>query len=628
MPEDIDHIEELQKRLYARDPNNIPKQKYGILRPIKENVTSTWGSTQVPKEKGLRRPNVSGYRRLFIFSLIFFILAAGIAAFSVYRGAVTLSSKNVDLTILGNSFVGGGEELPIQVEIANKNSTDLVDTKLELSYPKGATDETGSEVTRITEDLGTVTSGKTKSVAFSAILYGEQGLSRTITATLSYHLAGSTATFEKTQTFSVTISSSPITLTVDGPSVAAADQPFELHIRSVFQGDQPLSNAIVRVEYPNGFTFASAVPAPSAGNNAWALGTLEKGKESVIVVRGRVSGIEGDEKAFRVYLGTPISTTDSRIAVSYNSALHPLTIEAPFVAADLSIDGTSGDVVPLPMGSSVNATISWRNNTNLAITNPTFTIALSGEDIDTASVKAINGYYDPLLRILTWTATSDGNIARIDPGESGVLSFSLAPKGEMSRDDITASLSVSGTIPDLQNEIKSITDLDEITVRYASRIQFAAQAVYSIGAIKNTGPYPPKANQETTYTLQWTARPSDNPLANMVATAKLPTNVVWAGVIMPQEEAVTYNTETREVRWNVGSLPRATTTPLSKTVSFQVKVRPSQTDVGNEPLLLSETTISATDTVANVPLSSIRPELTTRLFTDPVYGNGAEKVIP
>src|SRR5690242_1509056 len=102
MPEDIDHIEELQKRLYARDPNNIPKQKYGILRPIKENVTSTWGTKEVPKEKGPHRPNVSGYRRFFIFSLFFFLIAAGIAVFSVYKGAVTLSSKNVDLTILGN----------------------------------------------------------------------------------------------------------------------------------------------------------------------------------------------------------------------------------------------------------------------------------------------------------------------------------------------------------------------------------------------------------------------------------------------------------------------------------------------------------------------------------------------
>jgi hypothetical protein len=43
MSNDIDHISKLQRRLYARDPENIPKQKFGILRPLKENVDSTWG---------------------------------------------------------------------------------------------------------------------------------------------------------------------------------------------------------------------------------------------------------------------------------------------------------------------------------------------------------------------------------------------------------------------------------------------------------------------------------------------------------------------------------------------------------------------------------------------------------
>lgn len=628
MPEEIDHIEELQKRLYTRDPDSLPKRTFGILRPIKQNVNSTWGDKNIPKEKGPQRIGVTGFRRFFVFSVIFFLLAAGVAAFSVFRGAVTLSSKNVDLTILGNSFVAGGEELPIQVEIANKNAGDLLDARLILQYPKGATDETGSEVTRLAEELGTIASGKTKSVAFSTILYGEQGLSRTITATLSYHLAESTATFEKTQSFSVMISSSPIELTVAGPSVTAADQPFALTIRSLFNGDQPLENPIVRVEYPSGFTFLSATPAPLAGNNVWSLGTLEKGAEQTITVRGRVAGIEQDEKAFRVYLGTPISDVDRRIAVAYNSALHSLIIERPFIAADITIGSQSGDVVALPIGSEITGGISWQNMTGLAITNPVFTLSLSGESIDPKSVKAIDGYYDELLRTLSWTGVSNGDIATIAPGATGTLLFSLSPLASVAREDISLALSVEGTIPDLGNEVKTIVNLDELAVRYAARIQFASNALYSTGAIKNTGPYPPKANQETSYTIVWTARPTDNPLSNVVATATLPSTVTWAGVILPQSEALSYNPDTREVRWNVGVLPRATATPLSKSVSFQVKVKPTESQIGSEPALLSETTISATDTSANVTIDAVRPGLSTKLSTDPAYSPGKEKVLP
>lgn len=628
MPEQIDHIEELQKRLYARDPESVPKQKFGILRPMKQTMVSTWGEKDIPKDKGPQKVSTTGYKRFFIFSFIFFLIGLGLASFSVFRGAITLSSKNVDLTILGNSFVAGGEELPIQVEIANKNSSDLVDAVLTLEYPKGATDETGTEMTRLAEPLGTIAAGKSRSVGFSTVLYGEQGLSRTITATLSYHLAGSTATFEKAQAFSVMISSSPITLTVDGPTVSAAEQPFTITIRSVFNGDQPLVNPIVRVEYPTGFTFLSSTPGTLSGNNVWELGTLEKGQEFVISLRGKLSAIEGDERAFRVYLGTPVSDIDTRIAVAYNSALHSLLIEKPFIAADVSVEGQSSDVVSLPIGSSIRGAIAWRNMTGGIVTNPVFTLLLSGEGLSGATVEPVNGYYDELLRAITWTATSDEDIATIDPDESGTLNFSIIPASPTTKDDIRTTLSVQGTIANLQNEIKTITGLDELMVRYAARLQFASQALYSIGPIKNSGPFPPKANQETSYTLTWTIKPADNPISGAVATATLPTNVTWAGVIVPQSETLLYNQETREIRWNIGSLPKATATQLSKSVSFQIKARPTLSDVSQSLDLLSETVITAQDTSANAALRVTRPALTTSLATDPAYSPGEEKVIP
>ena len=628
MPEQIDHIEELQKRLYARDPESVPKQKFGILRPMKQTMVSTWGEKDIPKDKGPQKVSTTGYKRFFIFSFIFFLIGLGLASFSVFRGAITLSSKNVDLTILGNSFVAGGEELPIQVEIANKNSSDLVDAVLTLEYPKGATDETGTEMTRLAEPLGTIAAGKSRSVGFSTVLYGEQGLSRTITATLSYHLAGSTATFEKAQSFSVMISSSPITLTVDGPTVSAAEQPFTITIRSVFNGDQPLVNPIVRVEYPTGFTFLSSTPGTLSGNNVWELGTLEKGQEFVISLRGKLSAIEGDERAFRVYLGTPVSDIDTRIAVAYNSALHSLLIEKPFIAADVSVEGQASDVVSLPIGSSIRGAIAWRNMTGGIVTNPVFTLLLSGEGLSGATVEPVNGYYDELLRAITWTATSDEDIATIDPDESGTLNFSIIPASPTTKDDIRTTLSVQGTIANLQNEIKTITGLDELMVRYAARLQFASQALYSIGPIKNSGPFPPKANQETSYTLTWTIKPADNPISGAVATATLPTNVTWAGVIVPQSETLLYNQETREIRWNIGSLPKATATQLSKPVSFQIKARPTLSDVSQSLDLLSETVITAQDTSANAALRVTRPALTTSLATDPAYSPGEEKVIP
>lgn len=628
MSEQIDHIEELQKRLYARDPESVPKQKFGILRPMKQTMTSVWGQKDIPPNRGPQKVSTTGYRRFFVFSVIFFLIGLGLASFSIFRGAITLSSKNVDLTILGNSFIGGGEELPIQVEIANKNSSDLVDAVLTLEYPKGAIDETGTEMSRLVETLGTIGAGKSRSVGFSTVLYGEQGLSRTINATLSYHLAGSTATFEKKQSFSVMISSSPITLTVDAPSVSAAEQPFTVTIRSVFNGDQSLVNPIVRVEYPTGFTFLSSTPKPLSGNNVWSLGTLEKGQEFVISFKGKLSAIEGDERAFRVYLGTPVSDIDTRIAVAYNSTLHSVLIEQPFIAADILVGGDSDDVVSLPIGSAVRGAITWRNMTGRMITNPVITLLLSGQGLESAQIEPVDGYYDELLRTITWTGTSDGALATIEPGESGRLEFVITPSSTTAKEDIRTVLSVEGVLPDFQNEIKTVSGIDEVVVRFAARLQFASQALYSIGSIKNSGPFPPKANQETSYTVTWTVKPTENPISNAIATATLPTGVTWAGVIVPQSEALSYNQDTRELRWNIGSLPKATATALSKTVSFQIKARPTISQVNTALELLSEAVMTADDAIANVQLRTTRPALSTSLVSDPAYSPGEEKVIP
>lgn len=628
MANEIDHIAELQKRLYARDPASIPKRKFGILRPLKNNVESTWGQTELTDDIEPLKPSVSGYKRFFLFSLFFFLIALGALAFSVYKGALTLSSKNVDLAVLGNSFVAGGEELPIQVEIVNKNSGDLLNAVLVLDYPKGATDAAGSDVVRIEKNLGTIPSGKTRSEAFSVILYGEQGMNRVITARLSYTLAGSSSTFQKEKAFSVLVSSSPLALTLDAPGAVAANQVFTLTLRNLFTGETLLPNVLARVEYPNGFIFQSATPEPISGNNVWALGDLQKGAEQVVSIKGKILGEEGDEKAFRVYVGTPESATDNRIAVTYNSSLHTMKLAQPFISSQIAINGETTDMVASPIGAQVNGSVNWTNSSGTRITEPTFTLALTGEGIDVSTVVADSGYFDQLNRTIVWNSQSNRILSTLEPGQTGQLSFSFSTIAARAVGDASLSLSVKGLFPDRGYTEQSISNIDVATVRYASHLQFASQAYYSVGPIKNTGPFPPKVGQDTTYTVTWTARPSENALSGYKATAVLPFGVVWAGTVSPQAEPVVYNPDNRTVTWDLGVLPRATSTPQSRSASFQIRIRPTVEDKGREPQLLGETTVTATDTIANVPLTLLKPALSTRLTSDPAYSTGKEKVLP
>ncbi|MCC7436489.1 hypothetical protein IT402_01270 [Candidatus Nomurabacteria bacterium] len=633
MPEEkIDHIAQLQKKLYARDPESAPKRSFGILRPLKNNVTSTWGEDELENKKRTHKTKVSGYKRLFIVAFVFFLLALGAALFSIYRGALTLSSKNVEVTILGNSFVSGGEALPIQIDMVNKNAADLIDAQITLSYPKGSVDVAGGEYERIKKPLGTIASGKTKSESFSVVLFGEQGTNRTILATLEYKLAGSNTVFVKEQSFSVMINSSPVSLTIDAPTATASNQPFTMTIRTSFSGDTLLDNAILRVEYPNGFVFSSSLPTPEIGTGVWALGDMVKGTEKTIVIKGKLIGEEQDEKSFRVFVGSRADTNDSRISVSYNSLLHRVMIAQPFISGSIWVGNQddSQDVVALPNGSAVSGTVKWVNNASIRITNPVFVLDLNGETVDTSSIKARDAIYDSLEKRIIWSNETNLDLSSIAPGEQGEFSFNFdtLPAKPGTTGDIVLSLSVSGTFPDRDFFEDSISGIDQKIIRFASRLQFASQALYSIGPIKNTGPFPPKVDKETTYTISWIMKPSENALSKATAKAVLPLGVTWAGVISPQNEAVSYDSETRTVSWNIGSLPRATNSQFSRDVYFQVKTKPTKAQVDSEIQLLGETTIEAFDTVANTPLSTNKPSLTSKLSTDPAYSIGKEKVLP
>ncbi len=188
--------------------------------------------------------------------------------------------------------------------------------------------------------------------------------------------------------------------------------------------------------------------------------------------------------------------------------------------------------------------------------------------MDTSTVTATKGYYDAASNTLTWTADSDSDLASLAPGQTGQLSFALSPLANDSS-DINAQLSVQGTLPGTNYQQQSIDDIDMKTIRFSAHLQFASQAFYSVGPIKNTGTIPAKSWPGYHIHYYMDSSSFENPLTNVSASAVLPQGVDWTGVISPQSSALTYSADTRTVTWNVGVLPKATLPP--KQVQYHFK---------------------------------------------------------
>src|SRR5690606_36507934 len=87
--------------------------------------------------------------------------------------------------------------------------------------------------------------------------------------------------------------------------------------------------------------------------------------------------------------------------------------------------------------------------------------------------------------------------------------------------------------------------------------QFVTEVLHYSSPITNTGPMPPQVGQETTYTIRWNISNSTNVLNNATVRTVLPTGIVWKDVVVPQSERslMQYNTVTREIVWNAGTIP-------------------------------------------------------------------------
>ncbi|MBP6884689.1 MAG: DUF11 domain-containing protein [Candidatus Pacebacteria bacterium] len=625
---DAHRLEDMEKRLYRRDLVGRKARRFDILHPRRFSIKNEWDKNeQIPKinEKITKiASHPSFFKKFFRFAVGFAILSVLFAVGSFFYGGNTVSNENISINVLGNSFAAGGEEVPLQVEVVNKNPASLELADLFMEYDKGGEGGSGAGHVRQLISLGRVETGKTVTKNIFVTLYGEEASIKNIDFSLQYRIAGSNAIFIKKSVFPVTISSAPLSLIVDGPKTLSPNQNLTYTVKVKSNSKNIVNKVLLRVEYPSGFKFASATPKASSFNNVWDLGDFAPGAERSVTVTGTVYGQDGEDRAFRVYAGAKSATDGTKIGVTYNSVLHLISLVKPFIDANLSINGMTTDTVPVSPSSSVLVTVNWVNNLPTQITDAEVEVGISGNSIDASTIVASKGFYNSNDQTIVWNRTTAKELGVIDPSDSGVLDFSFKVKPLWSPGQPLANspnikfiVSIKGKQSDTGGIVTSVTNFQQKTAVVSSDLGFSGEAFYTNGPFSNTGPIPPKAEQPTTYTVTWRVTNSANQLSGAIANATLPTYVDWVGPISPTNESVQYDATTRTVRWVIGQIPPGTgLSSAGRTVSFQVRLNPSSSQVGTVPKLVLDTLVSAQDTYTGEKLTTSRGAVTTFLGND------------
>ncbi|MBI2046392.1 MAG: hypothetical protein HYT28_03170 [Parcubacteria group bacterium] len=635
-------LEALKKRLYRapQQPVSPTARQDGAplhqLHEKKYDVSQGWKESDISAQELPNTPmKFRWIKWFFVGSIIFFFVGLFVAAFVFFRGSNVVSPENIVIDVAGPVSVGGGELLSLQISVRNNNTVPLELSDLLIEYPSGtrAADNLEKELPRIRKSLGNINAGQTVNEVVRAVLFGQEQSVEQIKISLEYRVEGSNAIFVKEKTYDIGLSSAPVSVSISALKEVSVNQEMSMEVKIVSHADTALQNLAVQIAYPSGFVFHDASPPPSSGEKLWFLGDIPTKGSRTIVLKGVLRGQDGEKKVFRVTTGTMNASGEPSLSVAYGTLFQEVTLRRPFISAEMAVNGSAGEEYIAQAGEDIRVDVAWVNNLPVRVTDGSIEITLSGDIVDESSIRIEKGVYDSSRNTILWDKRSYPSFGVIESGGAGRLSFSFKPKTvfgtdkEIHNPEVSLALTIGGNRIEESEVPTKITTSSMRVIKFSSGVQLMSRATHFTGPFANTGPIPPVAEKETTYTIIWTALNSSNNLSATEVRATLPSYVRWKGVVT-SGETVSFNPSSGEIAWSLGSVQSGAGISLkAREVSFQVGFFPSVTHVGEIPDILSPSVLSAEDDFTFGDVHANARAVSTRLSTDPGFKPGDEIVV-
>jgi len=594
-PEDQkkDPLEALNERIYRANTNADARVRE--YEPKEQTKAYGWTPPPPPPPPKKRMPWTL---KFLIGAGVFFLIAGGIAAFFIWHGTRAISSDRVQVTLTAPPSIASGDTVTFVVTVHNGNPAGINNATLFVQLPDGTrrADNDSQTMGQYTDTLGSIPAGGDATRTFQAKLFGAQNNTLTVPARVEYHTEGSNALFVSNGTLALTVTTSPVSVQVSSVQQSASGQPLTVNVTVRSNASTPLSGVALMAAYPSGFTFSSANPAPAMGSY-FLVGDIAPGEQKTVQVTGTLLGQEGDQRVFRFTAGTANPDGTSSLGVTYAEGDGVVTVTHPFLNVGLSVGQSNESTITTMPGQLLNAMLTWQNTLSDTLSNARIQVKLSGNALAAGSIQNGSGFYSSTDSSVTFSSQTNPSLAALAPGDSGVGSFSFAVKpaaqlAGVSNPTVTLTVSVSGTNNGSGNGTpQTLTSTLTRTIKVGTQVALSSTLARTGGAITNTGPVPPVAGTETTYTVQWSAKNALNSVGGAKVSAVLPDYVKFTGKLDPANSGITYNDATHTVTWTVGDLGSGAT----NAASFQVSILPSSSQNGTSPVVVGTASFTGTD---------------------------------
>ncbi|MDD5567292.1 MAG: hypothetical protein PHH01_03810 [Patescibacteria group bacterium] len=383
------------------------------------------------------------------------------------------------------------------------------------------------------------------------------------------------------------------------PDTLKSGEIVDLKLKLTNPGDSTIKDLAVDLAYPGGFVFQSASPAAgNKENNYWDIGSIA-GRDSIeISLSGQIIAPSGEKQMVKALIqyrsGEETLNMTARREYLVSGSVLKASWQTPPEAESgdiyqniLTVENTGQIIIP-----ESKVIISFPAEYTLVESNKLpeeknswiikdfpaqgkWELSLDGKSLVNKD-KEINFKAEVLIKFdNNWVAQAS---------ETAIIKIAKPP-------------SVEDLIVPADNIVKEL--------------EFAAEAHYygSSGAQFGYGPLPPKVGQTTGYRIFWVIRNNNQEYSNLVIKAVLPEAIDWGGnSTVSFGQNISYDKASRIISWTVGTLPANETTISA---SFELALKPNQTDIGKYVTLLGESTLSGSYNKENV--TKTYPAVTTAL---------------
>ena len=553
---------------------------------------------------------------------IFLILPSSLAP------SIGLQFSKPDQVLVGDPFT-------LTISYLNTSSNILKNAALSVQLPTGVSFVGQAEDQRVMEqNLGDLGPNSLNKQDFTLIVTGNPASIEHVTAAVTYGNNSKTQ-YESDGSVDIRVGDSAAILTFTAPTNIFSGQDFDTVVNYRNNTSKNITNAILQLQYPPNFTFTKSTVAPTiAGGSTWNLGTLPAGASGSFTVTGQIIGPEQS----RYSINGTITADVSGQTYAINTQAVTFVISSSPLSVAISLNNQDGYLSKLSDG--LNYTLTYTNNSDVTFQGISIKATLTGAMFDFTSLQSA-GYFDSRSNTITWYAANTPALSSLAPRESGSVTFQIQTKSAFPirlLSDKNYSLKVnaqisSPTVPSntAGNGTISVAAIEN---KIGGKIVLASKGYWhdpSVG-FTDTGPYPPKVNQTTQYSVHWRITNYSTDAQNVTVSAYLQSGTTYTGQVKSNVSSTpVYDASTGLITWTIPFIA-ATQGVISAPaeVIFQVSNTPAVNQVGTAVTLVGPVTLQATDAFTGAALAANAASLTTDLPDDTNIGLSAvsRRVVP